>query len=183
MCFTSPMVLSNASIPQWPVRSNGAFLTGRLGVSQMCIYQKRIVCREITHQVPLTWFSMLNVPYRPIQPSFLSGRLGVMGVPHWPVESLPFKTDIGIELCGQIIHINAPQDDFQCLMCFTWPIVLSNAAIPQWPVGSNGVFLTGRLGHMMHISRKDHLSRSSRLQEPATGRVNSPNVSTQQLAS
>ena len=48
-------------------------------------------------------------------------------------------------------------------MCFTCPKVLSNASIPQWPVGSNGVFLTGRLGvsHIMHISRKDYLSRNN----------------------
>ena len=136
MCFTFPIVLSNASIPQRPVGS----------ITHDAYTKKGILSPEITHQVHLTWFSMFNVPYRPIQPSFLSGRLGVMGVPDWPVESLPYKTDIGIELCGKIIHINAPKDDFQCLMCFTCPIVLSNACIPQWPVGRNGVFLTGRLG-------------------------------------
>ena len=165
MCFTCHILLSNAAIPQWPVGSNVAFLTGRLGVSHImhasrddylsqndtsgppgmvfevlcvsrapyccqknpflcrrlrvigcssvagwehhtwCIHQERIICPEITHQGPQTWFSMFNVPYRPIQPLFLSGRLGVMGVPHWPVGSLPYKTGIGIELFGQMLHI------------------------------------------------------------------------------
>ena len=92
------------------------FLSGRLGVmgrSSLAgweyhtwyIYQERIICLEITHQVPLTWFLMFNVPYRPIHPPFLSGQLGVIGVPHWPFGSLPYKTDIGIELYGQILHI------------------------------------------------------------------------------
>ena len=148
------------------------FLCGRLrGCSSVagwehhtwCIYQERIICHEITHQGPQTWFSMFNVPYRPMQPPFLGGRLGVMGVPHWPGGSLPYKTGIGIESYGQILHIWGPRGGFQCLMCFTCPIVLSNASIPQWPVGSNGVFLTGRLGvsHMMHISRKDYFSRNN----------------------
>ena len=150
------------------------FLSGRLGVkgcSSMagweyhirCIYQEKNICPEITHQVPLTWFSMFDVPYRPIQPPFLIGRLGVMGVPHGPVGSLPYKTDIGIELYGQILHIYSPQDGFQCLMCFTCPIMLSNASIPQWPVRSNGVFLTVRLGesHIMDLSRKEYLSRNN----------------------
>ena len=149
------------------------FLSGRLGVMgcssvagceyhTWCIYQERIISPEITHQGPHTWFSMFNVPYRPKQLPFLSGRLGVMGVPHWPVGSLPYKTDIGIELYGQILHIEAPGDGFQCLMCFTCPIMPSNAAVPQWSVESNGVFLTGRLGlsHMMHVSRKDYLSQN-----------------------
>ena len=105
ICSTCPKVLSNASIPQWPVGSNGMFLNGRLGVSHIMHITKRTICPEITHQVHLTWFSMFNVPYRPIQPSFLSGRLGVVGVPHWPVESLPYKTDIGMELYGKILHI------------------------------------------------------------------------------
>ena len=104
-CFTCPILLSNAAVPQWSVESNGVFLSGRLGVSHiMHIYQERIICPEITHQGPQTWFSMFNVPYRPIQLSFLSCQLGVMGIPRWPVGSLPHKTDIGIELYGQITH-------------------------------------------------------------------------------
>ena len=105
MCFTCPIMLSNASISEWPVGSNGVFLNGRLGVSHIMDIPKRTICPEITHQVHLTWFSMFNVPYRPIQPSFLNGRLGVMGVPHWPVESLTYQTDIGMELYGEILHI------------------------------------------------------------------------------
>ena len=133
------------------------FLSGRLGVMRCssvagweyhteCIHQERIICPEITHQGPQTWFSMFNVPCLPIQLPFLSGRLGVMGVPHWPVGSLPYKIDIGIELYGQILHIQALRDGFQCFACFTCPTLLSNAAVPQWPVGSNEVFLSGRLG-------------------------------------
>ena len=123
------------------------FLSGRLGVMgcstlagweyhTWCIYQERIICLEITHQVPLTWFLMFNVPYRPIHPPFLSGRLGVMGVPLLLVGSLPYKKDIGIELHGQILYIWAPIW-FKCLMCFMYPILPPNASIPQWPFGSN----------------------------------------------
>ena len=149
------------------------FLSGRLGVMGWSsltgwechiwrIYQERIICPEIKHQVPQTRSPVFNVPYRPIQPPFLSGWLGVMSVPHWPVESLTYKTDIGMELYGQILHIYAPQYSFQCLMCFTCSIVLSNAPIPRWPVGSNGLVLIDRLGvsHMTHISRKEYLSRN-----------------------
>ena len=65
-----------------------------------------IICPEITHQGPQTWFSMFNVPYRPIQLPFLSGQLEVMGVPHWPVGSLSYEADIGGALYGQILHIH-----------------------------------------------------------------------------
>ena len=142
------------------------FLSGRLGVMRCssmagwgyhiwCVYQERHICPEIKHQVTLTGSPMFNVPYRPIEPPFLSGWLEVMGVfltgrlgvshimdisrddylsrnntsgppdmvfnvsyaqsphtaavPHWPVGSLPYKTDIGIEWYGQILHILAPR--------------------------------------------------------------------------
>ena len=149
------------------------FLSGRLRV-MVCsslagweyhtswIYQEAIICPEITHLVPQTRFSMLNVPYRPIQPSFLSGRLGVMGVPHWPVGSLPYKQTSGLNYMIKNYTSGPPEMVFECLMCFTCPIVVLNASIPQWPVGSNEVFLNGRLGvsHMMHVSRMEYLSRN-----------------------
>ena len=83
-----------------------------------CIYQKRIICPEITQQVPLTWFSMFNVPYRPIQLPFLSGRLGIMDDPHWPVGSITHTAYIKRRLLLAL----SPH----------------TAAVPQWPVGSNG---------------------------------------------
>ena len=56
-----------------------------------------------------------------------------------------------------------PRDGFQCLACFTRPIVQSNAAVSQWPVWSNEVFLSGRfrVSHIMHISGKDYLSQNN----------------------
>ena len=53
----------------------------------------------------MVFYVMFDVPYRPIQLPLLSGRLGVMGIPHCPVGSLPYKTNIGIELYGQILNI------------------------------------------------------------------------------
>ena len=100
MCFTCPIMPSNASIPEWPVGSNGVFLTDRLGVSQMMHISRKDYLYRNNPSGPHTWSSMFDVPYRPIQPPFLSGRLGVMIVPHWPVGKLPYKTDIGIELYG-----------------------------------------------------------------------------------
>ena len=54
-------------------------------------------------------------------------------------------------------NASGPPDKVFKVWCALSP---HTAAIPQWPDGSNGVFLTGRLGvsPMMHISRKDYLS-------------------------
>ena len=116
----------------------------------------------MTHQGPQKWFSMFDVPYHPIQLPFLSGRLGVMGAPHWPIGSITQNVYIKRRLFVPKWHMRAPRYSLWCLMCFTCPMLLSNAAIPQWLVGSNVVFLTGRLGvsHIMHISRDDYLCPS-----------------------
>ena len=146
MCFTCPIVLSNASIPQWPVGSNGVFLTGRWGVSHMVHMPKMDYLSRNNTLAPWHGFQWtFIVPYLPIQPPFLSGRLGVIGVPHWPVGSLPYNQPSGLNY--MVKHYTSsppppppppPRDGFQCLMRFTCPILLSNAAIPQWSVGSNG---------------------------------------------
>ena len=93
MCFTCPTLLWKATIPQWPVGSNVAFVTGRLGVSHiMHIYQETIICPEITHHGPQTWFSMFNV-FRVRQIAVKCSHSSVAlweycGVPHWPVGSI-----------------------------------------------------------------------------------------------
>ena len=137
ICFTCPLLLSNAAIPQWPVGSNGCNSLAGWEYQTWCIYQERIICPEITHQVPLTWFSMLNVPFRPIQPTFLSGRLGVMAVPHLMVGSLPPRQTSGLNYMVKY-YTSGPRDGSKCLMCFMYPILPPNASIPQWPFGSNG---------------------------------------------
>ena len=99
-------MLSNASIHQWPVGGNGMFLAGRLGVSHiMYISRKDYLSRNNTSAPPDMVYNVY-VPYRPIQLPFLSGRLEVMRVPHWPVRGLSYEADIGGALYGQILHIH-----------------------------------------------------------------------------
>ena len=154
------IVLSNASIPQWPVGSNGVFLSGRLGVSHMMhISIKDYYSQSNTSEPPDMVFNAQcaispltdTVPQWPVgsDGAFLTGRLGVS----------PIRQTSGLKYMVKNFTTRPPRGGFQCLMCFTFTILLSNTAIPRWPVGINGVFLSGRLGvsHIIHISRKDHL--------------------------
>ena len=99
--------------------------------------------------------------------------LHTAAVTKWPVGSDGRSWLVGWEsplqdwhrdwiIRSNIKHLD-PRNGFQCLKCFTCPIVPSIASIPQCRVGSNVAFLTGRLGvsHIMHISRDDNLSRNN----------------------
>ena len=138
------------------------FLTGRLGVSHiMHISRDDYLSRNNTSGSPDMVFNAQCV----------SRALSNAAIPRWPVGSN------GVYITGRlgvshITHIS--RDDYLSRnntsgspdMVFNAQCVsraLSNGAIPQWPVGNNGVFLTGRLGvsHIMHISRDDYLSRNN----------------------
>ena len=156
MCFMCPILLSNASIAQWPVGSNGCNSLVSWEYHTWCIYQERIIGPEITHQVPQTRSLVFNVPYRPIQPSFLSSRLRVMAFLTGRLGVSPISRHRDWIIWSKITHLGPPEMVFNFFMCFTCPIVLSNASIPQWPVVSNGMFLNGRLGvsHFMDIPKR-----------------------------
>ena len=164
-CALSPHTIA---VPQWRVMSNVSFLTGRLGGSHMMhISRDDYLSRNNTSEPPDMVFNVQCVSSAPycwqMQP-FLSGRLGVKwrsSLAGWEYHTWCIYQETII--CPEITH------GFQCLMCFTCHILLSNSAIPQWPVGSNVVFLTDRLGvsHIMSVSRDDYLSRNN-TSEPRT---------------
>ena len=152
--------LSNAAILQWSVGSNRVFPTGRLGVSKDD-YLSRNNTSGSPDMVFNVWCGLsphtASVPLWPVgnNVALLTGRLGVSHIMHISRDDYLSRNNTS----------GSPDMVFnaQCVSR-----ALSNAAIPQWPVGSNVVFLTGRLGvsHIMHISRDDYLSRHNRSGPP-----------------
>ena len=84
---------------------------------------------------------MFLVPHRPKQLPFLSGQLGAMGLFLNGRLGVSYETDIGIELYGQILHI-----EVSVMVSNVWCVPCTPYACQLQP------FHSGHLGVMMSSS-------------------------------